>query len=166
MRLIGSGCTRNATGRQWSGPRRDAYMDTIGRYPASSGAVSARSVQLYDEGEFTGYRLSVKVYDGVHAYGILLVPKGLKPGEKREEKEGVFLVSGRADIDGLKDLLHLDLNGSGFETVSGYVLDAAGRIPRSGDVIEHDGLRIEVVDADGQRINKVRFRLPAPGTTA
>jgi magnesium and cobalt transporter len=83
-----------------------------------------------------------------------------------QEKEGVFLVSGRADIDALKDLLHLDLNGSGFETVSGYVLDAAGRIPRSGDVIEHDGLRIEVVDADGQRINKVRFRLPAPGTTA
>jgi CBS domain containing-hemolysin-like protein len=83
-----------------------------------------------------------------------------------QEKEGVFLVSGRADIDELKDLLHLDVNGEGFETVSGYVLDAAGRIPRSGDVIEHEGVRIEVVDADGQRINKVRFRLPAPGTTA
>ncbi len=83
-----------------------------------------------------------------------------------QEKEGVFLVSGRADIDDLRELLHLDVNGSGFETVSGYVLDAAGRIPRSGDVIEHEGVRIEVVDADGQRINKVRFRLPAAGTTA
>ena len=83
-----------------------------------------------------------------------------------QEKEGVFLVSGRADIDDLKELLHLDVNGSGFETVSGYVLDAAGRIPQSGDVIEHEGVRIEVVDADGQRINKVRFRLPVPGTTA
>lgn len=83
-----------------------------------------------------------------------------------QEKEGVFLVSGRADIDDLKEILHLDVNGSGFETVSGYVLDAAGRIPRSGDVIEHEGVRIEVVDADGQRINTVRFRLPVPGTTA
>ncbi len=83
-----------------------------------------------------------------------------------QEKEGVFLVSGRADIDELRDLLHLDMNGSGFETVSGYVLDAAGRIPHSGDVIEHEGIRIEVVDADGQRINKVRFRFPAAGTTA
>jgi CBS domain containing-hemolysin-like protein len=83
-----------------------------------------------------------------------------------QEKEGVFLVSGRADIDQLRNLLHLDVNGSGFETVSGYVLDAAGRIPQSGDVIEHEGVRIEVVDADGQRINKVRFRLPAAGTTA
>jgi putative hemolysin len=83
-----------------------------------------------------------------------------------QEKEGVFLVSGRADIDELRDLLHLDVNGSGFETVSGYVLDAAGRIPHSGDVIEHEGVRIEVVDADGQRINKVRFFFPAAGTTA
>jgi CBS domain containing-hemolysin-like protein len=83
-----------------------------------------------------------------------------------QEKEGVFLVSGRADIDELRNLLHLDVNGSGFETVSGYVLDAAGRIPQSGDIIEHEGVRIEVVDADGQRINKVRFRLPAAGTTA
>jgi len=83
-----------------------------------------------------------------------------------QEREGVFLASGRADIDDLKELLHLDVNGSGFETVSGYVLDAAGRIPRSGDVIDHEGVRIEVVDADGQRINKVRFRLPSAGTTA
>jgi CBS domain containing-hemolysin-like protein len=41
------------------------------------------------------------------------------------------------------------------------VLEAAGRIPKAGEVIEHDGIRIEVVDADGQRINKVRFRLPS-----
>jgi putative hemolysin len=75
----------------------------------------------------------------------------------------VFLVSGRADIDEVKDILHLDVNGAGFETVSGYVLEAMGRIPKAGDFIDHDGIRIEVVDADGQRINKVRFRLPPPG---
>lgn len=80
-----------------------------------------------------------------------------------QEKEGVFLVSGRADIDDVNDILHLEVNGSRFETVSGYVLEAMGRIPKIGDVIDHDGIRIEVVDADGQRIHKVRFRLPAPG---
>jgi CBS domain containing-hemolysin-like protein len=80
-------------------------------------------------------------------------------------KEGVFLVSGRADIDAVKDVLHLEVNGSGFETVSGYVLEAAGRIPKSGEIIEHEGIRIEVVDADGQRINKVRFRLPPAGAS-
>jgi CBS domain containing-hemolysin-like protein len=82
-----------------------------------------------------------------------------------KEREGVFLVSGRADIDEVKDVLHLEVNGSGFETVSGFVLEAAGRIPKSGEIIEREGIRIEVVDADDQRINKVRFRLPSAGTS-
>ena len=76
-----------------------------------------------------------------------------------KERDGVFLVSGRADIDDVKQQLHFEVNGSGFETVSGYVLESIGRIPRVGEVIENGGLRIEVVDADGQRIHKVRFRL-------
>jgi CBS domain containing-hemolysin-like protein len=83
-----------------------------------------------------------------------------------QEREGVFLVSGRADIEDLEEALRLDVNGSGFETVSGYVLEVAGRIPSAGEVIERDGIRIEVVDVDGQRINKVRFRIRAPGTAA
>ena len=74
-----------------------------------------------------------------------------------EERSGVFLVSGRADFDDVQQELHLDAEGSGYETVSGYILDAIGRIPKTGEVIEHSGRRIEVVDADGQRINTVRF---------
>ncbi|HZT33225.1 MAG TPA: prolyl oligopeptidase family serine peptidase [Bryobacteraceae bacterium] len=64
-------------------PKLEAYLDMIGRYPAPSGPLEARSVQVYDQPAFTGYRLSVRVYDGVHAYGILLVPKGIRPGERR-----------------------------------------------------------------------------------
>jgi len=63
--------------------KREAYFDLIGHYPAATGALEAKSVQIYDEPGFSGYRLSLRVYDGVHAYGILLVPKGMKPGEKR-----------------------------------------------------------------------------------
>ena len=69
--------------QQWSKPLRELYFDTIGRYPAPSGAANGQSVKLYDEPEFSGYRLSVGVYEGVHAYGILLVPKNIKPGERR-----------------------------------------------------------------------------------
>ena len=74
-----------------------------------------------------------------------------------EETEGVFLVSGCADIDEVKETLSLQVDGSGFETMSGYVLDSIGRIPKTGEVIQHQGIRIEVVEADGQRINKVRI---------
>ncbi len=76
-----------------------------------------------------------------------------------KETEGVFLVSGRADIDEVQEELQFSVTDGSFETVSGYVLDAIGRIPTAGEVIDHNGIRIEVVDADGQRINKVRLRL-------
>jgi putative hemolysin len=38
-----------------------------------------------------------------------------------------------------------------------------GRIPRTGDHIEIGGLRYEVVDMDGHRVDKVLVtRIPAP----
>ena len=80
------------------------------------------------------------------------------------EGEGVFLVSGRADVDLLKEKLGLDVNGKGFDTVSGLVLAALGRVPQSGEAIDYQGLTIEIVDAEGQRINKVRIRLRQKGT--
>jgi dienelactone hydrolase len=75
--------------------KREAYLDTIGRYPEPEGPLAARSVLLYDEPGFRGFRLSVRVYDGVHAYGILLLPKGLKAGERRPL---VFVQHGLAGI--------------------------------------------------------------------
>ena len=77
-----------------------------------------------------------------------------------EEGAGIYLVSGKADIDNVKDRLQLEVNGGGFETVSGFLLDSLGRLPQAGEVIDFGGMKIEVVDAEGHRVNKVRFYLP------
>ena len=77
-----------------------------------------------------------------------------------KETEGVFLVSGRTDIDYAQEKIQFSATKGSFETVSGYVLDVIGRIPTSGEIIDHNGMRIEIVDADDQRINKMRFRIP------
>ncbi|MCX6622637.1 MAG: dienelactone hydrolase family protein, partial [Acidobacteria bacterium] len=69
--------------QQWAGPKLEEYQDLIGRFPKAGGPFEARSVKLYDQQELTGYRLSVRLYDGVHAYGILVVPKGIRAGERR-----------------------------------------------------------------------------------
>lgn len=69
--------------QRWSQPKPEQYFDLIGRYPEPSAALEAKSIRLYDEDEFTGYRLSVPVYEGVNAYGIILVPKGIQTGERR-----------------------------------------------------------------------------------
>jgi putative hemolysin len=42
-----------------------------------------------------------------------------------------------------------------YTTISGLVLAQLERIPTAGDVVDWRGLRIEVVDMDGRRIDKL-----------
>jgi putative hemolysin len=45
--------------------------------------------------------------------------------------------------------------GRGFSTIAGLILERLGHIPTIGDTAEWDGLQLEVVDMDGQRIDRV-----------
>lgn len=78
-----SGATSIDAWERWARPKREDYLDLTGRYPAPSGPFDAQSVRIYDEPAFTGYRLSLRLYEGVRACGILLVPKGIRAGERR-----------------------------------------------------------------------------------
>lgn len=63
---------------------RDYIWDeVIGRLPPPSMPVNARTRLVYDEPMFLGYEVVTDVWPDVFAYGILLVPKGIKPGERR-----------------------------------------------------------------------------------
>jgi putative hemolysin len=42
-----------------------------------------------------------------------------------------------------------------YQTLGGFVFTRMGRIPAVSDSFEWNGLRIEVVDMDGKRIDKV-----------
>jgi dienelactone hydrolase len=59
------------------------WSEVIGRLPAPSIPANPRTRQIYDEPKFRGYEVMLDVWPGVFAYGILLVPKDIKPGEKR-----------------------------------------------------------------------------------
>lgn len=63
---------------------RDYLWDEIiGRLPAADTPANPRTRQIYDTPAYTGYEVQLNVYNGVFAYGILLVPKGIAAGEKR-----------------------------------------------------------------------------------
>ena len=65
-------------------PYRDYFhTEVIGKLPDPTMPLNPRTRQVYDEKTFTGYEVMLDVYDDVFAYGILLLPKDLKPGEKR-----------------------------------------------------------------------------------
>ena len=59
------------------------YNEVIGRFDQPLLPANARSRQIYDEPKYIGYEVMLDVFPDVYAYGILLVPKDIKPGEKR-----------------------------------------------------------------------------------
>jgi dienelactone hydrolase len=59
------------------------YNEVIGRFDLPLGPFNARSRQVYDMPKYTGYEVQLDVFDDVFAYGILLVPKDIEPGERR-----------------------------------------------------------------------------------
>ena len=67
-----------------------------------------------------------------------------------------FLMDARVGIDQLNELLQVEVEGNGFDTVGGFVYHRLGKIPSSGDAVEFDGLKIEVISTTGRRLKKLR----------
>lgn len=63
--------------------RRRFYDEVIGHFDDPPLPPAVRTRQVYDETLYAGYEVMLDVFPDVFAYGILLVPKNLKPGERR-----------------------------------------------------------------------------------
>ncbi len=63
--------------------RETFWNEVIGRLPSPSLAASPKSRLIFDRPKFLGYEVTLDVWPDVFAYGILLVPKDLRPGEHR-----------------------------------------------------------------------------------
>jgi len=57
--------------------------ELMGNMPPATEPLGAESKLVYDEPGFRGYAVKIPLYADVFAYGVLLLPKDLKPGEKR-----------------------------------------------------------------------------------
>jgi putative hemolysin len=75
-----------------------------------------------------------------------------------EEPDGALVVSGKVDIDELAERLDTEIAREGFETVGGFLLAHAGRVPAPGETFEINGLQVEVLEAERRRVNRVRVR--------
>ncbi len=63
--------------------RQRFYDEVIGRFERPLLPPNARTRQVYDEPLYTGHEVVLDVFPDVFAYGILLLPKDIKPGERR-----------------------------------------------------------------------------------
>lgn len=83
------------------------------------------------------------------------------PQELLKREDGTWLVDGRAAIDEVRETLGLRMEVNGdFHTAAGLALERLARIPREGESFELDGWRVEVLDMDGNRIDKLLFVPP------
>lgn len=79
--------------------------------------------------------------------------------QAKEREDGSWLMDGLLPIDELKSTFNLkDLPGEAeghFQTLGGFVMTHLGRIPSAADHFEWGGMRFEVMDMDGKRVDKV-----------
>jgi putative hemolysin len=114
----------------------------------------AHMVLVYDEyGHFEGIITPMDVLQAIAGE--------FPDGEGAEAKiatraDGGLLVAGWMPVDEFAERIGLTLDDDrGYETVAGLVIETMGELPKLGEHVELAGWRIEVVDLDGRRIDKL-----------
>jgi putative hemolysin len=73
--------------------------------------------------------------------------------------DGTWLVDGSAPMEQVVERFGLDPlpveEAGAYHTIGGFVMARLGRVPRAADHFEWGGMRFEVIDMDGRRIDKV-----------
>ena len=74
-----------------------------------------------------------------------------------QRQDGSWLLDGMLEVDEFKEIFNLQIlpHEDEYETLSGFVMVSLGRVPQTGDHFEWQGLRFEVIDMDGRRVDKV-----------
>jgi CBS domain containing-hemolysin-like protein len=86
------------------------------------------------------------------------------------EGGGAMLLRGSVPVDKIGELFGLQLHAaaqhSNATTIAGLLNGVAGHVPRTGEVVEFDGLRFEVIEANQRKVLRVRARRTAAESAA
>ena len=85
------------------------------------------------------------------------------PVVRRED--GSWLVDGQLDVEEVRELLNVAQlpDEDDFHTLGGFVMTRLNRLPRVGDTFAWGDYRFEVVDMDGNRVDKVLIQVDLSG---
>lgn len=82
-----------------------------------------------------------------------------------KQPDGSFVVAGSLDLDRLHDLLEFrPPEETESTTIGGLVTEWLGHVPHVGEVIERDGIRLEVLAGDELKVEQVRVSKVAAAT--
>ena len=71
------------------------------------------------------------------------------------DADGSYLIPGNTAIEEVEDLFHIRLHSEETTTVAGFLTSVFGRVPRTGEKYDTQGVRFEVQEADHRRISKL-----------
>jgi magnesium and cobalt exporter, CNNM family len=80
--------------------------------------------------------------------------------EKVDERR--IRVHGTFPIDDFNEQFAQELPLEDYHTVAGFVFGQLGRAAEAGDEVLHDGLRFEVIEVDGSRIERLEIEFLTP----
>ena len=74
-------------------------------------------------------------------------------------EDGSLLLAGMLNVSTFLDLTNKtklsQTLGDRYQTLGGLVMGELGKIPKTGDILIWEGLKLEVVDMDGKRVDKI-----------
>ena len=94
------------------------------------------------------------------------LPSADERGDRQavQREDGSWLLDGMLPVDELKGLLTLPVlpEEGDYQTLGGFVMQQLGRVPKAADHFTWHDVRFEVMDMDGNRVDKVLAVTPPP----
>ena len=130
------------------------------RKPAERATAQGRMALVVDEyGEVHGLVTPRDLLEAIT--GELLDATSNDEAWATQREDGSWLVDGLMPINEFKTRLNIkelpDEDRGIYNTVAGLVMAITGDLPQEGDVVTHGHWRIEVLDLDGRRVDKLLF---------
>jgi putative hemolysin len=140
-------------------------LDALERLRATPLGVAA----VHDEyGHFEGIVTAMDILAAIAGDFAAPGDQGPVTAAATRRDDGSWLLDGAMDVVEASEMLPLALPAERqYHTLAGLVLFGLKRVPQTGDHVEFDGWRLEVVDMDGRRIDKIlaqRLALHRRGT--
>lgn len=89
----------------------------------------------------------------------------VREAEITRHEDGAAHISAGLSAEYVEDLFGVNIESDDFDTVGGFVYHHLGRVPQVGDVVEKEGLRMEVVSVAGRRLRTLKISNETGGTT-
>jgi putative hemolysin len=132
---------------------------------------STRALHVLEKFRETGVHLALVVNEYGGTEGIVTLNDVLEeisgemgrgqsppPAPVVRRDDGSLLVDGSLSMEEFRELLDLEdrrIESREYRTLGGWVFTTLGHVPRPGEHFDANGYRVEVVDMDGNRIDKV-----------